>query len=89
MYLLQYPSELGPKWIKDYYTTESTKVIKHSYRIGLGFEESKYSALPRISLVNVASTEYKWTIIGLLKNLESEFCSKDSKTHLPNFHEGN
>lgn len=31
----------------------------HSYRAGLGFEEGKYSALPKISLVDVPSTEYK------------------------------
>ena len=61
----------------------------HSYRIGLGFEEGKYSALSKISLVDVASGEYKWTIIALLKNLELEFCSKDSKILLLNFHEEN
>lgn len=60
-----------------------------SYRIGLGFEEGKYSALPKISLVDVASTEYKWTITALLKNLELKFCSKDSKILPLNFHNKN
>lgn len=33
--------------------------------------------------------ECKWTIIALLKNLELEFCSKDSKILPLNFHEEN
>lgn len=52
----------------------------HSYRAGLGFEEGKYSALPKISLVDVPSTEYKWTI------LELKFCSKEKKILRLNFH---
>lgn len=77
------------KLIKGCYATEFTKVIMCSYRIGMGFEEGKYSALPKISLVDVATTECKWTIIALLKNLELEFCSKDSKILPLNFHEEN
>lgn len=61
----------------------------HSYRAGLGFEEGKYSALAKISLVDVSSTEYKWTIIALLKILELKFCSKDKKILPLNSHEEN
>lgn len=38
-----------------------------SYRISMGFEEGKYSAIPNISLADVAFTECKRTIIALLK----------------------
>jgi len=54
----------------------------------LGFE-GKYSALSKIGLVDVASTECKWTTVDLLKNLELKFFSKDSKILPLNVHEEN